>query len=69
MNKFGPDRKELLFRIVLSTSGLAPIGFAIWYRGWPRGPAGFELNVIGGVFCLGSIAWSIWRYLQFPEDD
>lgn len=67
MNKYGPDKKELRFRIALSCVGLALLGFAIWYRGWPQGPAGFELIIFGGGFCLASIIWSLWRYVKLDD--
>ncbi|MDG1280504.1 MAG: hypothetical protein P8O10_04290 [Pseudorhodobacter sp.] len=62
--KFGPSRGELWFRLVFSVLGLAMMGFALWYRGVPEGPALFEVVGLAGAFFGGTAIWTgvkLWR--------
>ncbi len=61
MSRFGPDRKELWFRLVFSLAALVFLGGALAYRGLPTGPALVELGLIAGGFLGGSVVWSGWR--------
>lgn len=65
--KYGPTKGELRFRIGFSILGLMMVGFALWWRGLPTGPAGFEAIVSGGLFFLGTLGWSIYRYNQAED--
>ncbi len=63
-SKFGPSRGELWFRLVFSVLGLAMMGFALWYRGVPEGPALFEVVGLAGAFFGGTAIWTgvkLWR--------
>ena len=62
--KFGPSRGELWFRLVFSVLGLAMMGFALWHRGIPEGPALFEVVGLAGAFFGGTAIWTgvkLWR--------
>lgn len=61
MNKFGPTVGELRFRIAVSLAGLALLGFAVWYRGIPEGPALVEVVGLGAVFFGGTLILSVRR--------
>jgi hypothetical protein len=63
-SKFGPSRGELWFRLAFSVLGLAMMGFALWYRGIPEGPALFEVVGLAGAFFGGTAIWTgvkLWR--------
>lgn len=62
--QFGPTRGELIFRAVISVFGLALVGFAVWYRGIPEGPALFEVIGVAGALFGGTLALSIWRLIK-----
>jgi hypothetical protein len=68
MNKFGPTRGELKFRIVVSILGLAFMGFAIWHRGIPDGPALVEVVGLAGVFFGGTLVLSVRRLIQVNKE-
>ncbi|MFD1344586.1 hypothetical protein [Litorisediminicola beolgyonensis] len=57
----GPSRGELIFRLCFSLAGLALLGAAIAVRGWPQGPALFEVIGVAGLFFGGTAVWSAWR--------
>ncbi|MEM6618183.1 MAG: hypothetical protein AAF761_10610 [Pseudomonadota bacterium] len=60
-NPYGPDRKELWFWLIFGSAGLAFTAFAIWYRGLPIGPAGWEAMILGfGLFGFLT-GRSVWR--------
>jgi hypothetical protein len=59
MNRFGPSRGELRFRLIVSLAGLAAIVFAVSTR--PVGPAWIEIVGIGGAFFGGTAVWSAWQ--------
>jgi hypothetical protein len=67
MNKYGPTRAELKFRIVVSILGLAFMGFAVWYRGVPDGPALVEVVGLAGVFFGGTLILSLRRLIQMNK--
>jgi hypothetical protein len=67
MNKFGPTRGELQFRIVVSIFGLCLMVFAIWYRGLPEGPALVEVVGLASVFFGGTLILSVRRLIQMRK--
>ncbi|WP_309666567.1 hypothetical protein [Tabrizicola sp.] len=44
--RFGPPRGELWFWLWVSLGGLALMGFALFYRGFPDGPALAEVVML-----------------------
>lgn len=60
-SRYGPSRGELWFRFWVGLAGLGLLGFALWYRGIPSGPAIAEVVGIGGVFFGGTVLWTAWR--------
>ncbi len=60
--KYGPTKSELRFRIGFSLIGLAMVVFALWWRGLPTAPAGFEAIIMATVFFIGTLGWSLYRY-------
>jgi len=64
MKHFGPTRGELKFRLAFSAFGLAALGFAVAYRGFPSGPAMVEVIAIAGSFFGGSAIWTIWKLFK-----
>lgn len=47
--RFGPTRGELWFWLAASAAGLCLMGFALWLRGVPDGPAIAEVVGIASV--------------------
>ena len=68
MNRFGPTRAELRFRLWFSLAGLALMLVALFVRGIPTGPAIIEIVGMAGLFFGGSALWSA-RQLQRRERD
>ena len=64
MNKYGPTRGDLLFRLAVSLAGLAILAAAIAYRGWPRGPGGWEAVGIAGLFFGGTTVWTLKKQIR-----
>lgn len=66
MNRFGPTRGELKFRLVFSLAGLAFLigGFA---RTGIFGIASLEIVIIGAAFFGGSTVWSAWQLWKAPK--
>ena len=67
VNKFGPSREEVKFRMRFSIGGLALLLGAIAYRGIPSGPAMFEVIVIAGTFFGGTLIWSISKLRSIDQ--
>lgn len=67
MNKYGPTRGELKFRIMVSILGLGLMGFAVWYRGIPHGPALVEVVGLASVFFGGTLIFSVRQLLKSSE--
>lgn len=63
MSKYGPTVGELRFRIAVSVAGLAFMGFAVWYRGIPRGPALVEVVGLATLFFGGTLVLSVRRLI------
>lgn len=61
---FGPTRGELMFRSVVSVFGLAFLGFLLWRRGVPDGPALIEVVGVALAFFGGTLALSVWRLVK-----
>lgn len=70
MSKYGPSKKELQFRLIVSVVGLALLAAALTYRGMPQGVAVFETIGIAGVFFGGSLVWTLKKLLrkEFSDD-
>ncbi|MEO0390030.1 MAG: hypothetical protein AAF218_03725 [Pseudomonadota bacterium] len=68
-NKFGPSRKDLMFRLAVSVAGLLLLIGAILYRGLPIGPAGWEAIGISTVFFGGTLAWTLWKLIKKDYSD
>lgn len=66
-NKFGPSRKEIVFRLRVSIAGLALLIAAVLYRGMPKGPAMFEVIGIAGAFFGGTLIWSILKLRKLDQ--
>ncbi len=62
--KFGPSRGELQFRAVVSVFGLGLLGFALWYRGIPSGPALVEVVGFAGLLFGGSLIHAVWKLVR-----
>ncbi|MDW3183276.1 hypothetical protein [Roseobacter sp.] len=69
MNRFGPTRKELTFRLCVSIAGLLLLGAALVYRGMPQGPAMFEIVGIAGVFFGGTLLWTLKKLIKKEYSD
>ncbi|MEM9637008.1 MAG: hypothetical protein AAGA94_05130 [Pseudomonadota bacterium] len=69
MNRFGPSKKELMFRLYVSVGGLAFMGVALAYRGMPTGPAMFETIGIAGAFFGGTLLWTIKKLVRKEYSD
>ena len=61
MNRFGPSRGELKFRLVVSGMGLCLMATALFLRGVPTGPAFVEVVGIAGAFFGGTAVWTLCR--------
>lgn len=68
MGKFGPSRAELWFRLWISVAGLGILAGAIAFRGWPTGPAMFEVIVIAGGFFGGTLVWTVLKLRRSDRD-
>ncbi|WP_299502184.1 hypothetical protein [uncultured Roseobacter sp.] len=64
MSKYGPDKKELQFRLYVSIAGLILMIGAIAYRGMPQGPAMFETLGIAGAFFGGTFVWTLKKLIR-----
>lgn len=62
--KFGPSKGELQFRAVFSVLGLAMLGYALWYRGVPGGPALVEVVGLAGLLFGGSLIHAVWKLIR-----
>lgn len=69
VNRFGPTRRELKFRLFVSLGGLALMVSALVLRGVPTGPAFVEVVGIAGLFFGGTAVWSIRQLLRKGPDD
>ncbi len=61
MSKYGPTRRELLFRLCFGVFGFVFTLIALFWRGLPSAPAIFEVGVIAGGFFGGSAIWAAWK--------
>ncbi|MBV2359739.1 hypothetical protein KUH32_08130 [Thalassococcus sp. CAU 1522] len=64
----GPDRSELIFRLVFSLCGLVLLGVALAVRGIPQGPALFEVVGVAGLFFGGTAIWTIRKLMKSKGD-
>ena len=67
MNRFGPSRGELKFRLVASLAGLAFLIGAYASHGI-SGIASLGIAIIGGGFFGGSALWSAWKLWKEPPE-
>ncbi len=68
-NKYGPGRKEIIFRLIFSLAGLVALVSAFVISGLPKGPAMVEIGLIGGGFFGGTAIWSMWKLRQLSRDE
>ncbi len=70
MNKFGPTKSDLKFRLAFSVAGLALMVGALIYRGLPSGPAGVEAIGIAAIFFGGPFVWTLRKLIKkdYPDD-
>lgn len=70
-NKFGPTRSDLKFRLAFSIAGLALVGFALAYRGLPRGPGGWEAVGLASIFFGGTLIWTLRKLIlkDYPQGE
>jgi hypothetical protein len=64
LSKYGPTRGELQFRIAVAILGLGFMGFALWMRGVPSGPALVEVVGLATVFFGGTLILSVRRLIR-----
>ncbi|WP_299620921.1 hypothetical protein [uncultured Tateyamaria sp.] len=69
MNKYGPSRGDLKFRLTFSIVGLAMLTGAIVYRGWPTGPGGWEAIGIALIFFGGTFLWTLIKLIRKDHPD
>lgn len=67
MNKFGPSKGELWFRVVVSLIGLAMMCYAIFVVGLSGNIAIYEVGVAGGAFFGGTLIWSLWKISSYQK--
>ncbi len=69
MNKFGPTRSDLMFRLAFSVIGLALTAGALLYRGLPSGHGGWETISIATLFFGGTFLWTAIKLIRkdFPD--
>ncbi|MEO0937826.1 MAG: hypothetical protein AAFY38_06705 [Pseudomonadota bacterium] len=69
-NKFGPTRKDLMFRLIFSVAGLALMIGTLLYRGLPIGAAGWEAIGISTVFFGGTLVLTLLKLIRkdYPDD-
>ena len=68
-NEYGPSRGELMFRLWISLAGLTLLVAALAIRGWPSGPAMFEVVGIAGVFFGGTLFWTVRQLLRLESTE
>lgn len=61
MDKFGPSRGELKFRLCMGLFICGLLVAAFFETGFPKGLVGIELFVFAGAFGVGSVIWSLWK--------
>lgn len=61
MDKYGPSRGELKFRLCMGLFICGLLLAALLEKGVPTGLVGIELFVFTGAFGLGSVIWSLWK--------
>lgn len=69
MNKYGPTKGDLQFRLALSLAGLALTCAALFYRGLPTGPGGWEAIGLATLFFGGTTLWTAIKLIRkdFPD--
>lgn len=68
-NKYGPTTADLKFRLAFSVVGLALICGAIFYRGPPTGPGGWETIGIAALFFGGTFVWTLIKLIRKDHPD
>ncbi len=61
MDKYGPSRGELKFRLCMGLFICGLLLATLLAKGVPAGLVGIELFVFAGAFGLGSVIWSLWK--------
>ena len=67
--KFGPSRRDVVFRFWFSIAGLGLVVAALLYRGLPVGPAGVEAIGIALIFFGGTTLWSLRKLIKRDYSD
>lgn len=60
VNKYGPARGDLWFRLLAGIVGFVLLIAAVTSRGVPSGPAMVEVVGFGGIFFGGTVLWAAW---------
>ncbi|WP_223421446.1 hypothetical protein [Tateyamaria pelophila] len=69
MNKYGPTRGDLKFRLAFSIVGLVLTSGALHYRGLPDGPGGWEAIGIATLFFGGTFVWTLFKLIRKDHPD
>ena len=69
MNKYGPTRGDLKFRLWFSVAGLAMMVGVLIYRGLPRDPAGYETIALATLFFGGTFVWTLRKLIRKDYSD
>lgn len=69
MNKYGPSRSELKFRLYVSIAGLGLLIGAVIFGALPIGPAMVEIAAIAGAFFGGTLIWTLRQLRRSKNTD
>jgi hypothetical protein len=69
MARFGPDRRELRFRLIFSLAGLGLLAGGMIYRGMPMSAGAWEAVIIAGLFFGGTLVWSLRQLARRQDPD
>ena len=64
MNKFGPSRGDIIFRLCMGLFICGLLIVAAIVKGVPTGLVGIELYLFCGAFGVGSVIWSLWKLMR-----
>lgn len=69
MNKFGPTKSDLHFRLIVSIAGLALLAALLAIRGMPTGLGGWEAVTLAAIFFGGTFVWTLRKLLRKDYSD
>jgi hypothetical protein len=69
MNKYGPTKADLRFRLCVALLGLVLVAAALAYRGLPTGPGGREAIGIAAIFFGGTLVWTLRKLVRKEYSD